>query len=219
MQRLNRPPDPQATLLRCTNREVDLINTQRYAELLDPKEEIFHAAVRGGRPEVANQIFQSVPRQLSLKKGTRVMLTRNIDVRGGLVNGATGEVVDFVPALETTFASVPSGMLLPVVDFVGIGQRSIPIVEWTVSELDRVVCTVIQIPLRHAWAITVHKAQGASLPLVDVDLSRAFDTGQSYVALSRARSMETLSVRGATPFRMMCCSIARAHDEATFPSL
>lgn len=76
--------------------------------------------------------------------------------------------------------------------------------EWKVEDIDgRVIAKRTQVPLILAWALSIHKAQGQTLPYVKVDLSRAFETGQSYVALSRAISLEGLQVLGFSRERVM----------------
>ena len=67
-----------------------------------------------------------------------------------------------------------------------------------------------QLPLRLAWALTVHKSQGQTLDKVTVDLTGTFETGQAYVALSRARNCEGLQVRG---FNMKVVKTDRAAVE------
>jgi len=126
------------------------------------------------------------PETLELKNGARVMFTRN-DFMAGYVNGTTGVVVGFgddadgYPIIETD-----SGDVIDTTP-----------AEWRLDTPEAESGRIRQIPLRLAWAITVHKSQGMSLDRAFMDLSRTFEYGQGYVALSRVRSLEGLSLAGA----------------------
>ena len=102
----------------------------------------------------------------------------------GYVNGTLGTVENFsedgAPIVKT-FA----GKKIFV-------QRA----EWAVEENDKVLAKVEQLPLRLAWAITVHKSQGMSMDAAEIDLSKSFVPGQGYVALSRVRTLAGLSLIG-----------------------
>lgn len=114
---------------------------------------------------------------LKLKVGARVMCTYNLD--DVTCNGSQGVVTRFV-----------SGH--PMVQF-----KTVERLMWQcVVESDEIPgVAVSQVPLMYAWAITIHKAQGASLESAEIDIgSGVFEAGQTYVALSRLRDMENLCI-------------------------
>jgi len=124
-----------------------------------------------------------VPKKLALKKNALVMLCANVDISRGLVNGAVGHVVQLSN----------SGPGYVLVDFVGIGRAFINpyTFQWKIPGVG--TCVRKQIPLRLAWAISHHRSQGKTLTNVNVD-PRAFAYGQAYVAVSRSRSMQNLTL-------------------------
>ena len=124
------------------------------------------------------------PEVLELKEGARVMFTKN-SPQGKFVNGTLGTV--------TTFEK---GSGLPVVETnAGLRVTAEPM-EWQVEENGKVRASVAQVPLRLAYAMTVHKSQGMSMDAAVIDLSRAFEYGQGYVALSRVRRLSGLHLLG-----------------------
>ncbi len=123
------------------------------------------------------------PERLGLKVGASVMFTKN-NPAGSFVNGTLGKI--------TGFAETGS----PIVKtFAGKYIVAEPM-EWALEEDGKVKAKVVQVPLRLAWAITVHKSQGMSLDSAVMDLSGAFEYGQGYVALSRVRSLSGLYLLG-----------------------
>jgi ATP-dependent DNA helicase PIF1 len=195
------PASNTAVRLRCTNREVDAVNSKEYAALPSSAEHVYEARVWGPMKDAAASRFAVLPKLLTARIGTRVMLLKNLDVPRGLVNGAVGTVVRFAECKDTLET-------LPVVNFDGLGEHLMVRQNWEVEWMGKKMCTVNQVPLRHAWCLTVHKAQGTSLREVDVDLASSFDTGQAYVALSRARTRQGLTVRSATPRSIKHCAKA-----------
>src|SRR3989344_4580787 len=120
---------------------------------------------------------------LRLKVGAKVMFTKN-NPQAGFVNGTLGEVREL-----NSFGSPVIGTR---------NNRSI-IAEpmaWTVEEGGSVMARITQVPLRLAWAITVHKSQGMSLDEAVMDLTDVFEFGQGYVALSRVRRLSGLYLLG-----------------------
>jgi ATP-dependent DNA helicase PIF1 len=124
------------------------------------------------------------PERLVLKEGAVVMCTKN---NAGLAyaNGTLGRVVGF--EAEDDY---------PIIETLDGRQIMISPSEWVVDEEGKIRAKIVQIPLRLAWAITIHKSQGQSLDAAAMDLSRAFEYGQGYVALSRVRSLEGLHLLG-----------------------
>ena len=125
------------------------------------------------------------PEELILKEDAMVMCTKN-NFEAGYVNGTLGRVIRFTE----------DG---PVIETMDGKEITIKTATWEVVEDKKILASIEQLPLRLAWAITVHKSQGMSLDAAEVDLSKAFVYGQGYVALSRVRSLDGLKVLGMHP--------------------
>ncbi len=164
--------------------------------------------------------WTNAPAHLSLKVGAQVILLKNIDIQQGLVNGARGIVVGFSEGTK------------PVVRFVCGETITLDRATWTLTRPDdrhAAVATRSQFPLDLAWAITVHKSQGMSLDLVHTDLSECFADGMAYVALSRCRTLQGLTVKNVTAmsirankeaiaFHASISQRANAEEEGTWPN-
>jgi ATP-dependent DNA helicase PIF1 len=122
-----------------------------------------------------NSLFEN---QLKLKIGCQVMCIANIDVENGITNGSTGvvrEVHNNIPIVQ-----FHNGLTLPIAPF-----------KWQSEKIKGF--GIQQIPLILAWAVTIHKSQGATLDCAQMDLgSNVFACGQTYVALSRVKALENL---------------------------
>jgi ATP-dependent DNA helicase PIF1 len=138
--------------------------------------------------------------ELTLAVGAQVMLLTNINPGAGLVNGSRGVVVGFErppskEAEDLSGAKAPtkhSDVLFPLVRFKG-GKQLIQFHDWELQEFPGVKRQ--QIPLKLAYAITIHKAQGATLDCALIDVGgRTFEYGQAYTALSRVKDMESLYI-------------------------
>lgn len=121
--------------------------------------------------------------KLQLCVGVQVMLIMNMDIDNGLVNGSRGVVTRFVDDI-------------PIVKFLNGEERTIDYYTWEIEENNRKVMSITQIPLKIAYALTIHRSQGCSLDYAEVDLSNCFEYGQAYVALSRVRNIKGISILG-----------------------
>ena len=160
---------------------------------------------------------------IQLKLGAQVFLLINYDISGGLVNGSRGVVVGFQPKEEVldewtnamgeaqrnkyvgevqSWFRVNPDKDLPVVRFTNGRELGIPPHIWS-TDLTHGRIWRKQIPLKLAWAITVHKSQGMTLDKMTISLGSAFACGQAYVALSRARGLEGLQLDSFDPSAVM----------------
>jgi len=180
-------PDIEPTRLYTHNADVDAVNAEMLAQLPGSARR-FQMSGQGNK-----QLQQGLaknclsPELLELKEDAMVVCTKN-NFEAGYVNGTLARVVRFdglegYPVIETTEGR----------------EITIKPTSWEVVEDKKVLAAVEQLPLRLAWAITVHKSQGMSLDAAEIDLSRAFVFGQGYVALSRVRSLAGLKMLGMSP--------------------
>ena len=189
------------TLLFPRRAEVDLINASNYRELKGRKERYEAKLVSNGKApigfDIQGEAFlrtlqhfdaeASYLTELELVDGAQVMLIANMDPALGLVNGSRGVIVGYCPVTGH-----------PVVEFVNGRREVIGRHAWPIE--DYLFISRTQIPLRLAYALTIHKAQGASVDCALVDIgSGNFEFGQAYVALSRVRSLEALYVYDFEP--------------------
>lgn len=124
------------------------------------------------------------PETLLLKEGARVMFTKNDIQTGRYVNGTLGVVEGFSKETGQPIVKTPNRTLVVEPE------------DWSLQDGKRILASITQLPLRLAWAMTVHKSQGMSLDSAHMDLSHAFEFGQGYVALSRVRTLAGLSLAG-----------------------
>ncbi|XP_048353210.1 ATP-dependent DNA helicase PIF1 isoform X2 [Sphaerodactylus townsendi] len=173
----------------CTHKDdVELTNTKRLQKLSgEPR--CFKAV--DSDPGLVKTLDAQCPVSsiIELKLGAQVMLTKNLDVSRGLVNGARGVVIGF----ET------EGKGLPKVRFLCGVTTLVGLERWVLKGPAGTHLTRQQLPLKLAWAISIHKSQGMSLDCVEISLARVFECGQAYVALSRARSLTGLRVLDFDP--------------------
>lgn len=171
------------TRLYTHNKDVDALNDE---ELNKISEKLHTYTMRTkGKQNLVTALTKGLlsPETLGLKKGAVVMFTKN-NFEMSYVNGTLGKVKDFhegMPVVETF-----SG------DTIYVDWAS-----WAIEDGGKILAEVEQLPLRLAWAITVHKSQGMNMDAAEIDLSSAFVPGQGYVALSRLRSLQGLVLNGA----------------------
>jgi len=158
------------------NAELEKINYKPVAYLMRS----------GGNKQLVEYLKKGclAPERLVLKKGAQVMFVRN-NFDKGYVNGTLGTVIGFnreskMPIVKTTR---------------GKEIQTAP-ETWKVEDYDKTLAEITQLPLRLAWAITVHKSQGMSLDAAEIDLRKSFEYGMGYVALSRVRTLSGISLLG-----------------------
>ena len=165
------------------NADVDRINATELVKLKGVARKFYMSSK--GKDSLVEGLKRGClsPKVLELKEGAAVMFTKN-SPQGKFVNGTLGQVsgwgADGLPIVKTKD---------------GLKVTTEPM-EWRVEEQGKVRASVSQIPLRLAYAMTVHKSQGMSMDAAIMDLSKAFEYGQGYVALSRVRRLSGVYLTG-----------------------
>jgi len=194
------------TLLFTRRADVEQINMAQLLKCEGPDvifkaKTVKSAVLSFGGPERENDIKWAVEKmdkngsyvpELTLRKGAQVMLLTNKDVEHGLVNGSRGIIERFCDGPEP----------LPMVKFRNGEVIIIEPTTWASEDVEGLERQ--QIPLRLAYAITIHKAQGATLDCALIDIGdNTFEYGQAYVALSRVRSLDCLYIWDLKPSAFM----------------
>ena len=184
-----RSTEIEPTRLYTHNADVDAINERELGKVNSPEFE-YEMRSTGRKPLVEGLKKSCLALEtLRLRKGARVMCVKN-NFDAGYVNGTLGVVVSCGPGSDPVIITAPNREH-PQGERITIEKAS-----WRIEDEGRVIAEINQYPLRLAWAITVHKSQGMSLDAIEVDLSRSFEPGMGYVALSRVRTLAGLTILG-----------------------
>lgn len=189
------------TRLYTHNLDVDALNEAELDKLPGRKRNF--RATSSGEQALIETLKRSVLAydKLPLKEGAKVMFVKNSPEKG-YINGSLGEVFDF----EST--GFPKVKLLDGTVITATPEK------WTIDdEQGNELAWYNQIPLRLAWAITVHKSQGMTLDAAEVDLSATFEKGQGYVALSRLRKLDSLKLLGFNQRALQIDGLAQKADK------
>ncbi len=191
----------EPTKLFTHNIDVDRINTEHLKSVKGRKKS-FRATTKGN-PKLAEVVKKSMmaPESLELKIGAKVMFVKNNHEKGYL-NGSLGNVIRY------------DSDGLPVVKLYNGYEITAEHEEWKIeNEFGKTLVSYQQVPLRLAWAITVHKSQGMTLDSAEMDLRKTFEKGQGYVALSRVKNLNGLKLTGYNSIALEVDDLALRADQ------
>ena len=191
----------EPTKLYTHNEDVDFINNTHLADL--PSKSRFFKAKTSGDKALITVLKNTVLTQndMPLRIGAKVMFVKN-NVEKGYINGTLGEIIKY------------SSVGIPVVKTLDNEKITANPEEWSINdEKGNTLASYKQIPLRLAWAITVHKSQGMTLDAAELDLGRTFERGQGYVALSRLRDINRLRLLNFNSVSLMVDGLAMKADK------
>jgi ATP-dependent DNA helicase PIF1 len=157
-----------------------------------PGEKYVSEAEFRGKEYDIDVLKKECPAEVSLYfcKGAQVMMLTN-DLAHKWVNGTMGII------RETDPLSIQLSSGLTVLVDLHTWERTVPHIDPKTGDVTSVkVAEMMQYPFKLAYATTIHKSQGLTLDYIDIDLSNCFAPGQAYVALSRAKTLEGLRLRG-----------------------
>lgn len=187
----NPPKEEGYIRLTSHNRQADAIN-QRELEALAAKEHYFEAKIEGEFPEMS---FPT-DKVLVLKQGAQVMFVKN-DREKRFYNGMIGTITGIDDGGITI---VPTDADVEIKVTPDVWQNCKYVLDEETKEIsEKVIGTFTQVPLRLAWAITIHKSQGLTFERAIINANQAFAAGQTYVALSRCKTFEGLVLSDPIP--------------------
>lgn len=184
------------------NEDVHRINSEELQKL--PGKSRSFVMTGGGKANLVEQLKRGClsPENLELKRNAIVMFTKN-NLQKGFVNGTIGAVIGFDQYEDENY---------PIVKTRQGRQLTVEPMEWTIEENGEIVARIEQVPLRLAWAMTIHKSQGVTLDEAFMDLNEAFVEGQGYVALSRVRTLDGLHLAGYNEKALLVHSLVLERD-------
>lgn len=191
----------EVTELHTTNVDVDGLNAKKLEAL--PGDKHYYECTTTGKENYVETLKRSCLAldKLVLKAGALVMCIKNSPEKR-FVNGSLGIVIDFEDGTDCPIVKLNNGRILTIAPEV-----------WELRDGDKKRANLEQVPLRLAWAVTVHKSQGMTLDAARIDLRRTFVPGMGYVALSRVRNLESLSLVGMNRMALQVSEEALAIDE------
>ena len=196
------------TRILCENVDVNEINDAKLKQL--PVEDVHQYKYKIAynldkyEPHTHKYMFEDITKlcnaqpKLRLSVGAQVMLLVNMAVTQGLVNGSRGVVKSFTQYKTINSKGEESIKYAPVVMF-PVGRSRIEMAihrhGYEVKDGKYLIGTIFQIPLKLAYAVTVHKSQGMTLNSAIINLRGVFEYGQAYVALSRVKDVNNLFLK------------------------